>query len=191
MSKATLARPYAQALFELGVEHDQLALWKPYLELLSQVVQDPQVISMIHDPTLEQDQLIDFMQSIAKKVVKNFFTKGFKQLENFANEFLKGLFENKRVDLLPHIAERFFELVEAYEKTMTVELHSAFPVKKARQKAFAELLTRYLSREVQLDVIVDQQLLGGAKLYIRAIDLVIDGSIQGKLNRLTYQLKKG
>ena len=99
------------------------------------------------------------------------------------------LIENKRIFLLPAIADRFSLLVENYEKTITVELRSAFPVKKARQKAFTDLLTRYFSRNVVLDVVVDEQLLGGA--ILRAGDQVIDGSIRGKLNRLLRKIKKG
>ena len=182
--QATLARPYAQALFVLGVEQDQLAIWRDYLHVLAQLIVDPQIVNWVSNPQIDAGVFIELAHDLAKKAVSRF-----KRITAFSQELLLLLFENKRIFLLPDIAHRFSWLVENHEKTITVELRSAFPVKKARQKAFENVLTRYFSRDVVLEVVVDEQLLGGA--ILRAGDQVIDGSIHGKLNRLRHKIKKG
>ena len=94
--------------------------------------------------------------------------------------------QNKRLPVLPDIAALFASYRAEREKTVEVELISAFPLDETYKDKFTNSLTRRLQRTVSLQCDVDATLLGGA--IVRAGDLVIDGSVRGKLNRLLESL---
>jgi F-type H+-transporting ATPase subunit delta len=100
---------------------------------------------------------------------------------NGAN-FLKTLAENKRLELLPAIAELFEAFKAQKEKTVDVELQSAFELPSDVQDKLAKALSAKLDREVKVTGSVDQSLIGG--VVVRAGDTVIDGSIKGRLAKL-------
>src|SRR5690606_18202377 len=95
--------------------------------------------------------------------------------------------ENKRLDLLPAIAEMYEQLKAEQEKLVEVEVISAFTLSQEQQDKLAKALSARLSREVRLNASEDASLIGG--VVIRAGDLVIDGSVSGKLAKLAEALK--
>ena len=104
-----------------------------------------------------------------------------------AQNFIHIVSENGRLVLLPEIAEQF-ELYKAeQEKSVDVEVTSAFALSDEQQDKLAKVLSARLSREVRLHAVEDSSLIGG--VVIRAGDLVIDGSVRGKLAKLAEALK--
>lgn len=103
-----------------------------------------------------------------------------------AHQLLSLLVENKRVGLLPDIKVIFDSLRQEAEKTITVQVQSFSPLSIAQQNALIAQLSQRLQRQVALEQSVDASLLGGA--IIHAGDLVIDGSVRGKLNKLANSL---
>jgi F-type H+-transporting ATPase subunit delta len=104
-----------------------------------------------------------------------------------ARNFISVVAENGRLDLLPEIAAQF-ELYKAeQEKSVDVEVTSAFALSTEQQDKLAKVLNARLSREVRLHVTEDATLIGG--VVIRAGDLVIDGSVRGKIAKLAEALK--
>jgi F-type H+-transporting ATPase subunit delta len=96
------------------------------------------------------------------------------------------LAEYRRLKLLPEIAALFEIQRREAEKSVRAELITAFPVTEAQKASVATALKQRLEREIELECTTDAALLGGA--IIRAGDLVIDGSVRGKLERLGNSL---
>ncbi len=104
-----------------------------------------------------------------------------------AQNFVRTVAENKRLDLLPTIFVMFEQLKAEQEKLVEVEVTSAFALDQQQQDKLAKALSARLSREVRLHASEDASLIGG--VVIRAGDLVIDGSVRGKIAKLAEALK--
>lgn len=167
----TVARPYAQAAFKFASQHQVLQDWSDMLMLLAAIADDAAMGDLIENPQLTETQLADAFINIG----------GDRLNEKCAN-FVRVLAANRRLGLLPDIAALFEIERRETEGTVQAEMISAFPVSEAQQNSVAASLQKRLGREIELTCTIDASLLGGA--IIRAGDLVIDGSVQGKLQRL-------
>ncbi len=101
--KHTLARPYAQAVFDLAREADELAAWSAALDIARQLTADGQVADYLRKPELSDEQRLEFLTGLFGKAKADLLdgrdAKG--------TNFLKLLIENGRVGITPEIAERF------------------------------------------------------------------------------------
>ncbi len=172
----TIARPYARAAFSQAVDDtDGLQKWSRMLALLSSAVQQPVVRTGLDNPRLTTDSEAAFLIDLLGD-----------ELDEKGRNFVHVLAEHGRTTLLPEIAA-MYELFKAnHEKTMNVEVVSAFEVDEADQQMLAAALNKRLQREVTLTTSVDSSLLGG--VVIRAEDTVIDNSVRGKLSKLSHAL---
>jgi F-type H+-transporting ATPase subunit delta len=172
---ATLARPYAKAVFELARDQGQLAEWSALLAGLAATVRDPQVAAAIGHPAIGRGQLADVLvQALGGKATAD------------AKNLLRLLSEYNRLKLAPAIATLFEALRAEHERRVDVEIVSAAPVDAAQQKALVDAVKKKLDREVKVEWKTDPSLIAGAQ--IRAGDTVIDGSISGELARLRQAL---
>lgn len=171
----TMARPYARAAFETAVQDGALKSWSSMLGLLGGLMLTPKVADFLADPsrnTGEQAQtLIDLCGA---------------ELDAKGQNFVLVLAANKRLQLLPEIAAIFEDLKAEHEKTVDVEVISAYAMDAAAQGKLAAALKQRLQRDVKLNTRVDRSLIGG--LVVRAGDLVIDDSVRGKLNKLSESI---
>ena len=167
----TIARPYANAVFDIANEKGELQSWSDCLVMLAQSVVDPDIAAMIASPSVSDEQVINVLADIAGESVTT-----------EARHFLALLAENKRLPLLADIAVIFEQLRADAEKVMTVGVSTAKALTKKQEANIAKALKKRTGRDVTLNVEINESLLGGA--IIRAGDLVIDGSALGKLNRL-------
>lgn len=173
----TIARPYAKAIFEFALGEKKLAEWSVYLQTLAQTVLLPQVSEFISNPASSTEQQIELMQAVSS-------LKG-KDSESL-NNLISLLATNKRLELLPEIKGLYEAHRAEQEKTLEVYVSSFSELSAAQQKQLIESLSKRLQRKVSLEISIDPSLLGGA--VIRAGDLVIDGSVRGKLNTLSTEL---
>ena len=171
----TVARPYAQAAFLFANEHKTLKDWSEMLSLLAMIADDAGMRELIDSPHVTKTQLADLFIQIAGDQIN----------EKCAN-FIRVLSANGRLTLLPEIAALFEVQRRDAEGTVQAQLVSAFPASESQQAAIIASLRKRLGREVELSCSTDAGLLGGA--IIRAGDLVIDGSVRGKLQRLGSSL---
>jgi F-type H+-transporting ATPase subunit delta len=171
----TIARPYAHAAFLFADSHQALKEWSGMLEFLAVVAADPEMTELIENPRLTETQIAELFIGI-----------GADRLDDNCHNFIRLLAENRRLKLLPEIAALFEIQRRDAEKSIRAELITAFPVTAAQQAAVTAALKQRLGREIELECITDATLLGGA--IIRAGDLVIDGSVRGKLERLGNSL---
>jgi F-type H+-transporting ATPase subunit delta len=171
----TIARPYSQAIFELAREHNSYSAWSDTLRFLSAVASDHQMQALLDSPRMTEQQLTDlFVEICADRV------------DEAGKNFVRLLAENRRLAVLPEIAELYEELRRDGEGVVRGQVISAYPVTEQQQQQIASALRARLGREVELEWATDESLIGGA--VVRAGDLVIDGSVQGKLNRLANVL---
>jgi F-type H+-transporting ATPase subunit delta len=167
----TVARPYAQAAFEFASAENALKDWSEMLSLLAAIADDAAMHELVNSPHLTETQLADLFIQVAGENLN----------DNCAN-FVRVLASNGRLLLLPEIAALFEVDRRAAEGTVQAQLVTAFPASESRQAEVIASLRKRLGREVELSCSTDAELLGGA--IIRAGDLVIDGSVRGKLQRL-------
>ena len=172
----TLARPYAKAAFEHAQAHQQLASWSAMLGLAATVSQDDTMQRVLKAPRLTSAEKATTFNEVCGD-----------KFDAQARNFISVVAENGRLDLLPEIAAQF-ELYKAErEQSVDVDATSAFALNDEQQDKLAKVLSARLGREVRLHAAEDASLIGG--VVIRAGDLVIDGSVRGKLAKLAEALK--
>jgi len=180
----SVARPYAQAVFELAGAEGRLQAWSDFLQLAAQVVLDPAARRLLSTPGTGAAQLADALAGIARdRLGGPLLAGGQAQGANF----LRLLVENRRIEALPDIAARFEALKAAAENTLEVTLTSASPVDGEQRRRIEEALNKRFNRQVRLAVEVDPQLIGGARLQVG--DRVIDGSVRSGLDKLATALR--
>jgi len=173
--RATIARPYAKAAFEYAQAATATAAWSQGLKTTAQIVADPRVAALTKSPRCSAADLVKLVVDVA----------GANLVAPMQN-FLALLAENHRLLLLPEIAAHFEELRAQVENTVDVEVVSAVALNTAQQEKLSQALSARLKRRVRMQNSVDAALLGGA--VVRAGDLVIDGSVKGRLQRLATDL---
>ncbi len=175
MSNAiTLARPYARAAFELAKGEQAAAAWSQKLSFAAAIVGQSVVQGLISSPKLG-----------ATDRVSLFLPEG-EAADSAFSRFLMLLEVNQRLALLGEIAGLYEELRADYERTLKVHVRSAMPIDPAQQQQLIGALAKRFDRQVTLDVSLDPELIGGA--IVEAGDVVIDGSLRGKLKRLRAEL---
>ena len=171
----TVARPYAKAAFDFSVEAKTIDTWQEMLTFAAEVSKNDTITKM-----LSGTMSIEETQNLFIEVCGE-------QLDSYGQNFIKVMAENERLLVLPQVAEQFSELKAEFEKTVTVDVISAIELKEAEQTSISTALEKRLDRKVKLNCIVDASVVSG--LIIKAGDMVIDGSVQGKLNRLATTMQ--
>lgn len=171
----TLARPYAKAAFEFARESGSLDAWSGALGFLAEVVANDTVQGKIDDPSVADSELLSMFQAVAGE-----------HLNEQVTNFVKLLIENGRLPTLPDVAALFEILKAEAEGAVDVDVTSVEPVSEEYKQSLTEALRKKLGRDVRLNFSLDESLIGGA--LIRAGDLVIDGTVRGRLNQLSGAL---
>ena len=173
-SALTLARPYARAAFETAVSSASLAVWAEKLAFAAQVAGDPGVVGLFGNPRLTAGELASLFLPPAVKVDSSF------------GRFISLLADNGRLPVLPEIAALFEQLKLDSERTLRVRLRTATRVEAAELDKISAALKRRFNRDVELSQSIDPKMIGGA--VIDAGEIVIDGSVRGRLARLEQAL---
>lgn len=167
----TLVRPYAKAAFEFALQDNSLSEWSDMLNLMATAARDPEMERALHHPSLTDEEKASAFLDVCDS-----------KLSETGKNFVRILAENKRLTLLPEIAERFEALKAEQERAIDVELTSAFELTAEQEGKLSQALERKLNRQVRLSSATDKSLMGG--VIVRAGDMVIDASVRGKLRKL-------
>lgn len=168
---STLARPYAKAAFDYARERNELGAWSKQLALVAVVAGTDKMVQVIASPELTAEQQ-------AAKLVQLCGD----ELGDKARNFVRVLADNKRLRLLPEISALFDQYKANQERSVDVEVTSAFELEGDIADRLAQALRGKLQRDVTINTVVDKNLLGG--VVVRAGDVVIDGSVRGRLAKL-------
>lgn len=177
---SSIARPYAEAVFELANEAGQLEGWSELLHAAGHAVVDAALARMIDAPGSDDSVVVGIIADVCTQVVTAPI-----DADRVLN-LLRLLAENGRLPALPEIARRFDKLKADVENSIDVVLTAAAPVDDAQLEKIIAALKKRFGRDINLLFKLDKTLIGGARL--QADDLVIDGSIRTGLEKLSSTL---
>ncbi|TFW10460.1 F0F1 ATP synthase subunit delta [Oxalobacteraceae bacterium OM1] len=171
---ATIARPYAEALFRVA-QSGNLAAWSDLVSEMAAVAALPDVQSFASNPKLSDTQVAETFSSLLKSNVSP-----------EAKNFVQMLAENGRLTLLPEIGEQFHALKNAAEGAADAEITSAFELTDAQVKDLVATLEKKFGRKLNPSVNVDNALIGGVRVTVG--DEVLDTSVRAKLQKMYVAL---
>jgi F-type H+-transporting ATPase subunit delta len=173
---STVARPYAEAAFRLADEAGALAKWSDMLVGLAQVASDARVRAAVADPNLPDTRVAGlFIAILAGKLTSE------------AENFVRVLAQNARLQLLPEIRAQFESLKNEREGVVEAEVQSAFELTAPQLADLVQRLERKTGRKVRAHASVEPELIGGVRVVLG--DKVIDGSARAQLGALEAALK--
>ena len=174
---ATLARPYAHAAFDIAKQDRLLDRWSMSLAFLASALADEQVRALIESPSATDEQKAHTLARLCGD-----------DLGDKERALIAVLARNNRLGLFAEISAQFEALRADEERILSVEVVAAYELAADQREQLIDALGRRFEREIQLTSRVDTSLLGGA--IIRAGDTVIDGSVRGKLDKLSETLQR-
>lgn len=171
----TLARPYADAAFQLARTTNALGSWQQALDRMAAVAADAQMVDCIGNPRLLPAQVSQLFLDVVGSVSAE------------QQNFVRLLVDNDRLQVLPEIRDLYVELKNGQEGVQEADIASAFPLDDATLKNLvAELEARFKCR-IQATVSLDPELIGGVRIAVG--DQVIDASVRGKLAAMATALQ--
>ena len=171
----TVARPYAQAIFDTASEENKLTEWSEMLGLLAAVVADAQMKVVLENPKMDAAAQSDFVLGVCGQA-----------LSETGNNLVKVLAEARRLAIIPEINRLYEQLRAEAEGVIEVGVISAYELAPEQQATISEVMAKRLGRKVEIAHEVDESLIGG--VVIRAGDTVIDASVRGRLKALATQM---
>ncbi|MEE9327131.1 MAG: F0F1 ATP synthase subunit delta [Cocleimonas sp.] len=171
----TAARPYARAVFETAEKSGSLTKWSESLGFMGAIASNDNVVDLLAKPEMAK-------QAGAEAFIKICDGK----LDDQAQNLVKTLAENDRLSLLPEMSVLFEVLKDEAEGSVEATVTTAKKLTKSEEEEMSLALKKRLGRDVKLNVSIDETLLGGA--IIKTGDLVIDGSLKARLNKMTAQI---
>lgn len=170
---ATIARPYAEALFKAcASDLSAAAVW---VDELGVIAGNAQLLQFADNPKVTVQQVFDLMASVAKT-----------SLPDSARNFLRTVIENGRLAALPEIATQFRALKNAQSGTSDAVVYSAFPIDGSALNEVALLLEKRFGRKLNATVIVSPELIGGIRVVVG--DEVLDTSVKARLEQMKVAL---
>ena len=178
--QATIARPYARAAFAVARERGDFAAWSGVLAAGAAVAATPSARALFGNPNVGTGALAELIAGVAQdqRIA----------VSDGQRNFLALLADNGRLECLPEIAAQFEVLRAEVENTLDVEVASAQPLSAEQKSLLSAALAKRFKRQIRITESVDPSLVGGA--VVRAGDLVIDGSLKSRLDRLEQQIEQ-
>jgi F-type H+-transporting ATPase subunit delta len=172
----TVARPYADALFQLARDTGRLSAWSQALAQLAAIAADSTMAECFRDPELSANRRAELIGTVAGDV-----------LGAEEKNFVRILAENDRLSLLPEIRQLFDVLKDAHEGAKEAAIESAFPLNEAATKTLVADLEKKFGCRIHAKVTVEPELIGGVRIAVG--DQVIDASVRGKLAAMATAIK--
>lgn len=173
----TTARPYARAVFEFAKDKGDYAKWSEQVAFMAAASQDQTLRALLDNPRLTREARAElFIKACGEQIDEN------------ARNLVKLLAENDRFDVLIDVAALYEMYRAEAEGEIDAQIVSALEIDDKQKTAIAKALKARFGREVNITTRIDESLIGGA--VIHAGDLVIDGSIRGRLDKLTGALNR-
>ena len=175
---ATIARPYAEALFKADGVADPAAL-AAQLQALADVAGNPELRQFADSPKISADQIYDLVASVAQR-------PGAPSLPPALQNLLRMVIENGRLAALPEIAHQYQALVNGRSGSSDAVVHSAFPIEPRQLDDVVAALQKRFGRKLNASVVVEPELIGGIRVVVG--DEVLDTSIRARLEQMKAAL---
>jgi F-type H+-transporting ATPase subunit delta len=170
---ATIARPYAQALFQTSKA--DLAGTAAWLDDMTAIAADPQFRQFASNPSVTAGQVFEVMSGVGKTA-----------LPEAAKNFMRTVIENDRISALPEIAAQFRVLKNTQSGSSDAIVYSAFPLEGAELADVVDTLQKRFGRELIVKVELDRSLIGGVRVVVG--DEVLDTSVKARLEQMKMAL---
>ena len=171
---ATLARPYAEALFQVAVKGD-LKQAAAEAEALAAVAANPQLRVFADNPKATAAQVFDLITSVIKT-----------PLSDASKNLLRTVIDNNRLGVLPEIAAQFHTLVNARSGVSDAVVYSAFAIEPAQLADVVATLEARFKRKLNASVVIEPELIGGIRVVVG--DEVLDSSVKARLEQMKLAL---
>lgn len=171
---ATVARPYAEALFRVA-QAGNLSAWSEVVSEMAQAAAHPDVRLLAQNPNVSDQQVADIFARLLKSPVTNEVTN-----------FIALLVKNDRVALMPEIGAQFAALKNAHEGAADAVITSAFEMDSVQVQSLVAVLEKKFGRKLNPTVQVDASLIGGVRVVVG--DEVFDTSVRAKLQQMQVAL---
>lgn len=175
---ATIARPYAEALFKAS--GDRAAETQDWLDRLAAIARHPQLLAFADNPKVQDEQVLELIGSIAGQ------GDGARGLPPAAQNFLRVVLDNKRLAVLPEIASQFRALSNQDTGRSDAVVYSAFPIDEPALADLSALLEKRFQRKLNLTVVEQPELIGGIRIVVG--DEVLDTSVRARLEQMKLAL---
>ena len=172
---ASIARPYAKAVFDLATEIGNQDDWSNTLESLAVIAQDEEFGKAVNSPQVKPEQLEEVVLGLLGK-----------NMPEGGGNFIKLLTQNGRFEALPEVQQQYAVLLAESRESIEAEVLTALPLSAAQKKNLTAALKARLGVSVSIVETIDESLIGGA--IVKAGDLVIDGSAKGRVEKLAIAL---
>lgn len=169
---SAIARPYAKAAFEFANEKDLLNNWNLYLETLTNFVSEKKIKDLLINPAVSKKEQLELFSCFDSPLG--------------GKEFLDLLIQERRLKVLPKISELFYALKLEVEKVLEVDLLVSENINDSEVSKIKLVLENKFKKTIKLKIEQDPSILGGA--IVRTDDMVIDGSVKGKLAKLASSI---
>lgn len=170
---ATIARPYAEALFKASAaELSSAAVW---VDELGSIAANAQLLQFADNPKVTVDQVFELIGSVTKTA-----------LPEKAKNFLRTVIENGRLNALPEIASQFRALKNAQSGSSDAVVYSAFPIDGSALAEVAVMLEKRFGRKLNASVELQPELIGGIRVVVG--DEVLDTSVKARLEQMKVAL---
>ena len=171
---ATLARPYAEAMFEVAGKGD-LTQATAELDALAEVAADPQLRQFADAPKASPTQVFELITSVANV-----------PLSDATQNLLRAVIDNGRLSVLPEIASQFHLLANGSSGVSDAIVYSAFPIEPNQLDALTRSLEKRFARRLSARVQIDSELIGGVRVVVG--DEVLDTSVRARLQQMRAAL---
>jgi F-type H+-transporting ATPase subunit delta len=171
---ATIARPYAEALFQVARSQDAAA-WGRQLDALAQVAQDADLRQFADHPKADPQQVVAVMTTAARQ-----------DLAAGVQNFLRTVVENGRLAALPEIVAQYHALANAASGVSDAQIYSAFEISDAQLAELKGSLEKRFGRKLDAHVHLEPGLIGGVRVVVG--DEVLDTSVKARLERMKVAL---
>ncbi|GGB48326.1 ATP synthase subunit delta [Oceanisphaera marina] len=175
MDMITIARPYAKAAFDFAVENKAVDNWLSMLSFAAVVAQNEEMGEVING-NLNAEKMADVFLAVCGE-----------QLDEQGQNLIKAMAVNGRLSVLPAVVQEFVAMKAELDREVEAEVVSAAKLTKQQMAKIQASLEKRLDRKVKLNCSVDKKLMAG--IIIKAGDMVIDGSVRGRLSRLAETLQ--
>lgn len=171
----TIARPYANACFEIAQESGNAEEWLLFLETAAEVVKDSAMLNLVKSPGIDKQALAKTIFSISNEA------SGAPESEDRMN-FISLLSQNSRLEALPEIKKQFQQMKQELERVVEATITTASEISEESLNTIKAALETKLNQSVSIEVMMDEGLIGGAKIQIG--DSMIDASVRSQIDEL-------
>jgi F-type H+-transporting ATPase subunit delta len=173
---STIARPYAEAVFKLAIGEGALAKWSELLGEMAAIAANAEMRSAIANPKLTHDVVGELFTGVVKS-----------PLDQDAQNFVRLLIENNRLDALPEVAAQFDQLKSDHEGIADADVASAFPLSDSELGSLTATLEKRFKRKIKPTVRIDKELIAGIKVTVG--NEVLDASVRARLQAMETALQ--